>query len=478
MRDKITVLQPLAELRDPHVLDDNKSRRSIISAMYETLVERDQGGRFAPVLAESWETSDDAKSWTFRLREHVSVHDGRFLKSGDVIGSLHRSMDPSLGGVLGTQGVYQSYLGDAKFLELNNHTIRMITKQSFADLLDLLVDIPIVSMDALDSKGADTAGSGPYKLLSRKEGEVIMESFPNYWKDEPAVKQVEWIAEPDENRRVEALLDRRADIASEISVEGKRAIDASEGSVVTSRSSLCVIFMFNLQSESPCKDRRIRQALNYALNKQALIASIKNSDADPLNGPLTPLHLGYDPSTATYTFDPHNARSLMAEAGFRDGFKVVLDIPTRLPDEAPHLARLIASQYQEIGIQTEVREFSDREAYSQMVRNKLIDDLCCFDSSPLSTYRVLREKFHSGFRGPWWQGYSNPVVDTLIDQAQNTIDISHRQTIYRQAFRMLRDDAPWLFLYSPLLHWGRSDAAKDWRPGVDGLIKLGLANFQ
>ena len=468
---KITVLQPLVELIDPHVLDDNKSRRSIISALYETLVERDQIGHFVPALAKNWNVSDDARIWTFKLHEQVSVHDGGILTAGDVVSSLRRSMDPSLGGVLGTQGLYQSYLADMELRELGNYTVRMITKRPFADLLDILEGIPIVSINALSS-GVEAAGSGPYRLLSREKGEVAMESFPDYWRGKPFARGIDWIAEQDEEKRIQALLDGRADIVSGLSVAGKRVIDkSSTASVVTSKSSVCVIFMFNLQSGT-WKDRRVRQALNYALNKAELIASVKGGDATQLNGPLTTLHFGYDPFAPAYAYDPDLARSLLSEAGFGAGLQLVLDVPRVLPNEAPHLARTMAEQYGRVGIQAQIKEFSDREAYAQMVRNKLIHDACCFDSSPLSTYRVFREKFHSGVRGPWWQGYCNPAVDALNDQAQSTTDSARRQAIYRQAYSIVRDDAPWIFLYSPNLHWGVSQAAQRWRPGIDGLVRL------
>jgi len=469
--ETITVLQPLVELGDPHVCDDDKSRRSIIRAMYESLVERDETSLYIPALAKSWHVSDDARTWVFRLRDEVRVHYGGVIKAKDVLGSIRRSMDPSLGGALGTQGLYQSYLGDAELQELDNQTVRIVTKQPFADLLDLLVEIPIVSMDAI-SNAIETAGSGPYRLLSRREGEVIMESFPDYWRGKPAAGRVQWIVEPDETKRIQALRDGRADIVSGITVAGKRTIEnLHNASAITYKSSVCVIFMFNLLLER-FNDTRVRQALNFALKKPELIASIKDGDAHELNGPLTPLHFGYDPLTPAYPYDLKKARELLSDAGF-SGAHIVLDVPIIHPDEAPRLAREMAKQYQEIGIQTEVKEFSDREAYAQTVRNKgWTGDLCCFDSSPLSTYRVLREKLHSAVRGPWWQGYTNQNVDTLVDQAQTTVDPSRRQAIYRHAYRIIRDDAPWLFLYNPNLHWGISNAVKRCKPGMDGLIHL------
>ena len=107
-----------------------------------------------------------------------------------------------------------------------------------------------------------------------------------------------------------------------------------------------------------------------------------------------------------------------------------------------------------------------------MVKAKAIDDACCFDSSPMSTFRPLREKFHAGIRGAWWQGYANPEVDGLLDQAQRTIDQAKRQQIYRRAYRIIRDDAPWIFLYSPTLAWGVGPRFRGWQPTRDALIQL------
>jgi peptide/nickel transport system substrate-binding protein len=472
LAEKITVLQPLVELSDPHVLDDNKNRRSILSAMYEPLVERDQTGLFVPALAENWNVSNDARTWTFRLRGQVRFHNGAVVKAGDVVSSLRRSMDPALGGVLGTQGVFQSYLGEAEFHEEDDQTVEIVTKQPFADLADLLVDIPIISTSALDGGGLEEAGTGPYRLLSSTGSKMTMEPFADYWGRRTPALPVEWIAEPDEKSRVEELIHGGADIVSGISVEGKQIIEKTDkASLIASRSSVCVIFMFNLQSRT-WKDRRLRQALNYALDRSELVAKVRGGGAISINGPLTPLHFGYDPSVPAYTYAPDMTRSLLSEAGYADGIRVVLDVPTILPDEAPRLARVMAEQYRRVGIRAEIKEFSNREAYAQMVRSKRMDDACCFDSSPLSTYRVFREKFHSGVRGPWWQGYSNQTFDTLIDQGRATIEASNRQRIYRQAYRIIRNDAPWLFLYSPNLYWGIGHAAGDWRPTIDGLVKL------
>jgi peptide/nickel transport system substrate-binding protein len=148
----------------------------------------------------------------------------------------------------------------------------------------------------------------------------------------------------------------------------------------------------------------------------------------------------------------------------------VFDIPSTMPDEAPRLAALMARQLGEAGISVEVVEHADRAGYSEMVREKRIHDACCFDSSPRSTFRVLREKLQSTARGPWWEGYESETVNGLIGRAQAAFDDGERQTIYRRIYSLVRDDAPWIFLYRPTSFWGVGPGLKDWKPRADGLL--------
>ena len=236
-------------------------------------------------------------------------------------------------------------------------------------------------------------------------------------------------------------------------------------------TGLCIIFMLNAQN-GPCRDRRVRQALNYALDVDAIIEHVMKGGASRLNGYLTAHHFGYNPATPIYPHDPETARRLLAEAGYAGGLTLVFDRPSVMPDEAPELTRMMVEQYKQVGISVEVVEHQDRAAYAEMVRDKKIHDACCFDSSPRSTFRVLREKLHSTLRGPWWQGYQNPQVDALIARAQTTVADADRRKIYQDIYTIVRDDAPWVFLYRPTNYWGVRLAAGDWKPRSDGLLIL------
>lgn len=469
---KLTILQPHVQLADPHIASDNKNRLSILAAMFEALVRLDQQGRYKPLLAEKWSVTEEARSWTFYLRQGVVCHNGDKLEAEDVVASLERACSPNLGGDLGTEGLYESYLKGATFQAVDRYTIRVVLAEPMADLLDLLVDIPIIPRQALNGVPKTPIGSGPYRLLEATPELVAMEAFDSYWAGQPPVEQLHWRAGPDAERRVEALLANEVDLISDVSLPGRRRIGPVEQvELVVAPSSVCATFMCNLLT-GVCQDKRVRQALNYALNVPEIIEHVMAGTARPINGPLTDLHFGYDPTLPPYPYDPDRARGLLKQAGYKDGLQLTLDVPTILPDEAQDVAELMAQHYAEVGITTGIKIFTDRPGYANMVKAKQIDDACCFDSSPLSTFRPLQEKFHSGVSGPWWLGYSNSDVDALIDQARMTVDTDQRQQIYRQTYGIIRDDAPWIFLYSPTLAWGTGPRTRGWKPDIDGVIRL------
>ena len=379
-------------------------------------------------------------------------------------------MDPAIGGAFGTQGVFISYLGTAEITALNDLKVQIVTEEPMADLLDLLVAMPISPKNELKKLPHEYVGSGPYKIAEQTRNKAILKAHDEYWGKTPEYREIHWIAESESEKRIETLLSGQADVISGISLQDTKQIEENGEAVVYElKSGLCIIFMCNSQ-RGPCEDRRVRQALNYALDIDKIIKEIKHGAATPLNGYLTPHHFGYNPEVTAYPYDPEKARSLLAEAGYSDGLKLVFDIPSVMPDEAPLLTQMMVEQFKQVGISVEVKEHKDRAAYAEMVRNKNINDACCFDSSPRSTYRVLREKIQSTLRGPWWQGYENKEVNSLIKQAEATVNDTERQKIYRKIYTIIRDDAPWIFLYRPTRFWVVRSTMKDWKLRTDGLL--------
>ena len=132
----------------------------------------------------------------------------------------------------------------------------------------------------------------------------------------------------------------------------------------------------------------------------------------------------------------------------------------------------IADQLKAVGISFQVRLVQDRVAYAEQVRDKAIHDMCVFDSSPMSTFRGLHEKIDCRVAGSWWQGYTNPDIEALLDQARITIDWDTREALYRRCHGLLREDPAWLTVYNHARWVGLRRNHPDWHPRGDGILDL------
>ena len=469
----ISVVQSSVDVGDPHICSDSMNRGNIIDAMYEPLASRIGPGVYSPTLASSWNVGSDGLTWLFKLRESVRFHNGEKLTGNDVVETLKRVVDPAIGGAFGTQGTYASYIGDAEFTSPSKYSFQLTTKEPMADLLDLLSEMPIAPRDELSNLPNEYIGTGPYQLGGKSRDEIALESNRKYWGGKKAIAdEVSWIKEDDPIERAEMVANREADIATTIGLAGNKSLaGAIRVKPFSIKSSLCIIFMMNC-GEGVCTDVRVRQALNYGLDIDKVVKEVKEGAATRLNGYMNPHHFGHNKETKTYPYDPDQAKKLLAETGYGEGMKLTIDIPTRMPDEGPEVGEMMKEYYGRIGVDVEIVSYTDRAAYAEMVRDKNIHDMCCFDSSPISTFRVLREKIHSGHKGPWWEGYHNEEVNGLIDAAQKTFDDTRRAGIYQRVFQIVRDDAPWVFLYRPTYFWAVSKKLGDWAPTSRGSVKL------
>lgn len=468
----LTVAQSSVTVGDPHICSDSMNRGNIIGAIYEPLIRRSGPGVFLPALAREWAVKPDGLTWVFRLREGVGFHNGDTMTGVDVVETLRRVVDPAIGGAFGTQGVYASYIGNAVFSSPRSDVFMIMTKDPMADLLDLISEMPIAPADELDKLPNEYIGTGPYSVGAKSRDEMVLERNRGYWGKQAISDEVTWISHPDAVERATMVSDREADIATSIGLKGRDSIRGStRTNAVSLKSSLCIIFMMNSGS-GVCADHRVRQALNYGLDIAQVVRKVKKGAATRLNGYLTPHHFGHNPETEPYPYDPGRARRLLSEAGYPEGLKLTIDIPTRMPDEGLEVGKMMMEHYGRIGVDVEVISYTDRAAYAEMVRDKDIHDMCCFDSSPISTYRVLREKIHSGHKGPWWEGYHSEEVNGLIDTAQRTFDNSKRAGIYQRIFQIVRDDAPWVFLYRPTYFWAVSKKLSNWAPTSRGKVRL------
>jgi peptide/nickel transport system substrate-binding protein len=473
---QIIIGQPQAYFADPHLWVDSRATLSIRFSVYECLVKYDKDAMIIPGLAYEWSLADDARTWTFKLRPDVLFHDGSPLTAADAAASILRACGPEMPGEYGTAALLASYLGNSKIEVVDRLTLRIVTSEPIADLLDLLMYVVIVPEKFIAHIDARVPGTGPYCLEDEKPGEIRLRRNENYWSSISPVERLIFRGIAEEAERVRAFQQGEVDVITYMPLSYSKDFAGSPGVRIIERSTpMCVIIICNAAA-GPCTDRRVRQALNHATNVDLLIEKIYDGCAFPLNGPLSKHHHGNDPDVLPYSYDPLKARQLLKEAGY-DELSLTLDRPVVCPDESPVLARMLKEMWAKVGITLDERVEENREQYALNVRNKKITELCIFDSSPMSTYRVLREKLNSKFAGSWWEGYHNAEVNALMEKAWLTVDDRVRVQLYQQVYRLIYEDAPWIFLYSPMDMWVVRDRITkdlpDWGPGVDGLVLFG-----
>lgn len=445
--NKIAVSQPKVRLSDPHDCTDDKDVLTVLNAVYDTLVVRDRVG-YKPGLADHWTVSNSAKTWRFTLRDGALFHDGSACDANAVVRSLNRMARPDKGYTLGAPGVWHQYLGGAEIRTDGPRDVVVHLAAPLADLLDILAQGFIAapaSLAALDAdETAPPCGSGPYRVVSVAPGRIEAQRMKGHPRA-GSIDRIVWQAEPDPAQRLADLQKGAAHVATALPMQDI----PSECGLTVKRyeNPVAIIYLLNA-AKGPLKDPRLRKALNLAVDRSALVCKVKQGAAVPLHAILPHVAFGAD-RASVFEPDLSTAKALMSEAGFPDGLRLSLDCPTRLPDEAEALTVALAEQLAPLNIALDVKLHHDREAYAHMVRRKEIGDLCVFDSSPISTFRVLYEKIDSRVRGSWWQGYSNRKVEELLDRARKTTT-QEREAIYAESISLLQDDPPWLALYTPV----------------------------
>lgn len=464
------IAQARVEVQDPHDCTDASDVLTIYHAVYDTLVRR-VGQDFVPHLARAWEVSDDALTWTFHLRPNVTFHDGTPCDANALAASLARMARADKGYTLGAPAVWRQYLGGARLEVVDALTLVVTLQAPMADLLDVLEQGFIVAPSAFGALDAgDYArqiGSGPYRLEGMAPDHVSAHRVDGHFAGTPANPVVTWRAVPDAAERLSLLEKGAVQVANGLDYAESHRLDGMRHVYL---SPVAIIYLLNT-ARGPLADARVRRALSLAVDRDALVETVMAGAARPLHGFVSPLHYAAGQGAAIAT-DRNKARKLLAEAGHAEGLTLEVDCPTRLPDEAERLTAALGAQLATVGVTLRVHVHHEREDYAHMVRRKEIRDLCVFDSSPMSTYRVLYEKIDSRIAGSWWQGYANRTVEALIDQGRTTTDRAARAVLWQEAYKLLQDDPAWLTLYNPLRVIGLAGAHPAFEMPADGVIDV------
>ena len=458
---------------DPHG-QTSITVHNVLRHVYETLVWLDARGNVIPWLAERWEVSPDGLTYTFYLRKGVKFHDGSEFNATVVKANIDRWIDPTVRVPL------RSQLGPVKGAEvIDTYTVKIYLKESFAPFLRALTSyLLITSLNVIKKFGnqtiTDVIGTGPYMFVSWEKGKrVVLERNDDYWGPKPPIKTIEWLIIPEGSTRIAALLAGDVDFAYNLPPPDLDRIKNDPRFEVLTPLTDRVIFIVILP-KGPLKDPRVRQALNYAVDKNAIVNNVLYGLAIPADSPLPPHFFGYA-RMEPYLYDPQRARKLLEEAGFPFDRKLVLLHPTGRYLQDKQVAEAVQAYLSKIGVQVELRTM-DWPSFVASITKPLDQkdyDLLLLGWGPgvADAHFTLYGQFYSSQappRGLAAAHYNNSEVDSLLDQAMRELNETKRAELYKRAIEIIWRDAPWIFLYTQKWFYASTKDLKGYWIYVDG----------
>ena len=444
---------------DPHV--NASSELGIpLTSVYDTLVWQDLDGEFVPGLAESWEISDDGLTYTFHLRHGVKFHDGSPFNAQAVKFNLDRIVDPQ---TKSQKAVFM--LGPYDHAEVvDDYTVKVYLKEPFAPLLDSLsqVYLGMASPAAVEKWGLDyqmhQVGTGPFMFKEYiPKDHLTLVRNPGYnWA--PAIfghqgpaylQEIEFRFFVEPATRVLALEAGEAHVMGEIPPQDAQRLSDDHGFQLIPVALPGTPLQIFLNTERPpTDDLRVRQALIYATDREAIVAAIFKNLSPAAHGPLNAVTIGYDEEVAgLYTHDPEQAKDLLKAAGWVDvdGDGVLEKNGQPLRVEAylmgwgfmPEVAQLVQAQFKAVGVEMRSQVVAYPAALEAAREGK--HNLIPFSLSS-SDPDILRTFFHSG-GGFNWAKVRDPRLDALLEEGARTLDPEKRKELYAEAQRIIMTEA-------------------------------------
>ncbi len=438
---------------------------NIVDYIAQTLIGIDETGALVPLLATEWTTADDGLAMDLTLREGVTFHDGTPLTADVVVWNFDRLLDPEVN--VPRRGPYGP-IESAEAVDDLHVRLHLTSPAPYMAGALTQSTAAIISPASVDMEGNSYAnithpvGTGPYRFESRSFGENIQVSrFDDYWGEPPYYERVVFQIVPEATTRESLLLAGQVDMIILPPASDIPALDANPAVEVVFGPSNRTIFIVINTTKPGLDDPRVRQALNYAVDKQAIVDGILFGAADVMDAPMAESLFGYAPQ-GTYEYDPERARELLAEAGIEPGdLTVDFMAPTgRYVQDFP-AAQAIANYLSEVGVTANVRTMDWPTYVGTMVQpveqNETQLHLLGWAPAFMDASQQMLQ-FQTSQHPPAGLAtsfYSNPEVDDLIAQANSATNPEQRADLYAQAEEIIWQDAPWIFLWVqrfPMVH--------------------------
>jgi peptide/nickel transport system substrate-binding protein len=464
-RDRLIIAQG----SDATTMDINFQSDSVTSSilwnMFDPLLQRGPDMKSRPGLALSATNVDD-RTWELKLRPNVRFQNGEELTAEAVAFSIERSGDRK------RSRQFSRVSAIAGVTPVDPLTVRITTTAPYAPLPAILLDVAIVPPKYARERGdagfnERPVGSGPYKFIEwKRDDHVAMEAYDGYWGPKASIKRVEFRPIKEDSSRLAALKTGSVDVITNVPPDQVAALNRNQSYEVRRVPSDRVIYMAFQTFKPPFDKVEVRQALNHAVDVDAIIKDLLLGLATRTPAPVTKEYVGFDPSIKPYPHDINKAKQLLAAAGYPNGIETVINTPAGRFIKDKEVAEALAGQLAKAGVRARVIP-DDFSIFLDKYHAKKFEGLYInsWGNASFDADYTLFPLFHSKGRGYY---YKNAELDRAIDRGRSVFDPKKRQEAYNDALRIIREDAPWVFLYQQQdlygvhrgIHWQpRSDEA-------------------
>ncbi|UEM38061.1 glutathione ABC transporter substrate-binding protein GsiB [Pectobacterium aquaticum] len=439
---------------DPYDANDSLSQ-TVAKSFYQGLFGFDKDMKLVNILADSYDVSPDGLAYTVKLHPGVKFHDGSAFNAAAVKVNLDRASNPD-----NRLKRYNLFKMIDKTEAVDDLTVKITLKTPFSAFVNNLAHpaAVMISPAALKQYGKDIGfhpvGTGPYRFVTWNQTDFVkVEKFRGYWKAGlPKLDSITWRPVVDNNTRAALLQTGEAQFAYPIPFEQAKVLEKNDKlSLVASPSILHRYISMNV-TQKPFDNPKVREALNYAINKEALIKVAFSGYATPAEGPL-PSSIDYSVKYHPWPYDPAKARELLKEAGYPDGFTTTL-WSSHNHSTAQKVLQFTQQQLAQVGVKVQVTAMDAGQRAAE-VEGKGVKETgvrlfytgwsastgeADWALSPLfATASWPPAQFNTAF-------YSNPQVDADLANALKTTDRTEKQKLYNDAQDKIWADAPWIFL--------------------------------
>ncbi len=424
-------------------------------SMFEGLTSVKEDGTVEPLLATSWEPVDEL-TWRFDLRRDVLFHNGTPFTADAVVNAV----DYLTGPTAGIEPIARDLGALASAEAIDDHTV-IIRTHVPAPLLPALTEaLLIVEPDLWQSLGREAfalapVGTGPFKLVEWADAKATLVAHTEGWRP-PQVDALEFYAIPDAASRVQAILADRIDIAVAMSRDDILAIESGggQGDIGETASVLGVVFILSQLDEGhPLLDKRVRQALNYAVNKEAYIDALFGEGTLPASQPATASAFGFNDEVEPYPYDQSRARALLAEAGYPDGFSFTAEVTIGGGASLAPSYQQVAADLLDIGVVMSLKTIPVQQLIRGIQEGEWRSEAFGMNYSAERTTDALRPlRLHSCIhRSPW---YCDQALSDKILLAFGTSDLEERRVLTEDIMAAYHDEAPAIWMHEVVMYKG------------------------